>query len=175
MAKCIKYLFILILITGCNPSVNLHSNFVVDSSFTAEQQNEIVESVSEWESVTDGMIKLNLVFSNQPEMYGNDYNKILNIIDESNYLNTDALGKTNVVASVIRILILSNRIERSQFLFKEVVLHELGHSFGLPHQKSGLMNPSVHGQTCIDNSTLDEFCNLHNCNDYEIKSSCINY
>ncbi len=47
--------------------------------------------------------------------------------------------------------------------FYGVMLHELGHLYGIDHQVSGLMASNGGNHGCIDWRAISEFCNMHTC------------
>jgi len=169
-----KFIILFLFITGCNfrDSVKLHSDFVIDSNFTQEEQTYIVNGVNQWEKTTDGLVKLNLIVSNQPELYGNDTGKIL---QSNSYVGDTAFhiyGFTNNSPNETAITIYNNTLSKDTVNFQEIITHELGHAFGLIHVTEGLMTLSPHGILCIDTVTLNNFCIKHNCDGKNIKSDC---
>ena len=48
----------------------------------------------------------------------------------------------------------------------------MGHAFGLAHEDRGLMVPINVNQTCIDQFTLEKFCEGHYCSADEMESNC---
>lgn len=167
----LKYIIPFLLI-GCHPSIDLHSDVAIDSTFTQEQLTDIITATEQWKNTTGGMVDLDLIITNTPEEYGNDTMKILYSDDATVNPTNTLFGHTEFVASINSITLYPNRISQSSFPFKEIILHELGHALGLHHASQGLMTPVPTGINCIDNATLDQFCGLHNCGNAVIKTDC---
>lgn len=169
-----KSYLLLFLLTGCGlSSAPLHSNFVIDSNFTADEQDSIITGIHEWETATDGLIKVEAVISDNPEFYGNDTNKILKS-DESLIGGTggDLYGLTERIASTTKITFYTKVAKADNQDLLPVVEHEFGHVYGLVHVSQGLMRADVTGEKCIDDVTLSQFCDIHDCSGKNIKSNC---
>lgn len=166
-----KYLIPFLLI-GCHASIPLHSDVAVDSSFTQEQLADIVQAADQWKNTTGGLVDLNLIITDHPNEYGNDTMKIINDPDATVNPTNTLFGHTAFVASVSEITLYPNRVSKSAFPFKEIILHEMGHSLGLEHVSEGLMTPVPTGIKCIDDVTLNQFCGIHNCGGAVIKTDC---
>src|ERR1700748_3201275 len=123
----LKYIIPFLLI-GCHPSINLHSDVAINSSFTQEQLSEIVQATDEWHNTTGGLVDLSIIITNQPEEYGNDTMKIIMDPDSKVDPLHTLFGHTEFIASINSITLYPNRISQSIFPFKEIVLHELGHA-----------------------------------------------
>ena len=170
----LKYIIPFLLI-GCHPSISLHSDVAVDSSFTQEELSDIVQASDEWKNTTDNLVDLNLIITDHPEEYGNDTMKI--VLDKALTLKDGNLlfGHTAFVASVSQITLYPASIADSPMPppFKEIIMHELGHSLGLAHMPEGLMTPMPTGINCIDSATLNQFCGIHDCSGIKIKTDCV--
>ncbi len=166
-----KYIIPFLLI-GCHGSINLHSDVAVDSSFTQEQLSNIIEATDQWKNTTNGLVDLNIIIANHPEEYGNDTMKIIMNPDSTMDGEFNIFGVTNFVIGVSSITLYPNRVAKSPYPFKEIVLHELGHSLGLHHVSEGLMTPVPTNINCIDDVTLSQFCDIHYCDKVKIKSDC---
>ncbi len=101
-------------------------------------------------------------------------NKVYIIKDNNNSYDPNSGGNagytfvTNEQAAYT-IIYTKNIVENNVSLL-EIVMHEFGHALGLQHKSTGLMTLSPHNQICIDQDTINQFCDIHNCNRY--KSNC---
>ena len=167
-----KFLLLFLLCFGCSISsfsVDLDSTFVVDSSFTEDEQHAIVQSLYDWEQVTRGKVNMKLIITDTPNLYG----PLPKIIKSSEPPDDTTYGYTKYDADHMTIYIYFKNIEASRFVStKAVVLHEMGHTFGLAHSNRGLMVPINVNQTCIDDFALKQFCEVHYCSIDEVKSNC---
>lgn len=166
---------ILILCIGCTGetkiSVDLNSTFVMDSSFSQEEQEQIVQSLFDWEQVTRGIVNMKLIITDTPNLYG-PLPKIIKSYDVNNLT-----GHCNHDANLTTIYINFKVIEMGNYngiTVKSVTLHEMGHAFGLPHENKGIMIPTFVVQQCIDSFTLEQFCDIHHCSMNDVQSNCQN-
>jgi len=69
---------------------------------------------------------------------------------------------TGIARSPDRVAIVAEKSTDPE-IFRKVVMHEFGHIFGIEHQDSGLMKKGPGLPNCIDQLTLDLFCEDHYC------------
>lgn len=173
----IKYLLVLLFITGCTRnSMALHTKMVIDSNFSQTEQQLIVTSIDQWEKDTDNLIQVDLSIVDEPQEYGNDTGKIIQSdeIIAGDSVEGLILGNTTDWFSETTIFIYTKAIAdpRKVHSFQNVMLHEFGHAVGLEHVEQGLMNPITTQKSCIDSLTLHNFCVIHDCSDKNIASDC---
>jgi len=165
-----KYLILvlaLVLTSACAETIPLHGSVSLDSKFSAEESEEILSAAEQWRQAT-GMVALSISVSDDAES------------SEFAIVRRDGIyhhrGLTTQTSSNVLIEIwpddVYNTYEYENGIpgygsVEEIALHELGHSFGLTHQPTGLMTAGgvdhVLRPACIDGYTLAKFCELYDC------------
>lgn len=149
----------------------------LDKSFTKEEVDIVLEATWEWAKATDNRVIYKVIQLSEKENEISINNSILfNKVNADNIdiLSLDYLhhnytlgyySNNNVIPNIV---IVAERLD-SERLYKEVVLHELGHSLGLEHdhEASGigtLMYPSVDKQSeSITPTDVFNYCKIHHC------------
>jgi len=149
-------------------------SFAIEDTFTDEEVEVIKEAVAEWQLATDSSdadliitegLHRDEAFDLDKHWYGStDHGTIYKIHDyEHGYyeLRESMTGRDydGAALSPDRILVVGNKSKRR---LKQIILHELGHIYGIDHQDKGLMS-SKPTQICIDTHTLIEFCEEWSC------------
>jgi hypothetical protein len=148
--------FVVALLPGCGgqdgsewPCHDLHCSIELSPEFTEDETEAIAAAVSEWELATAGGVSVSLV------AYAGDIDVRL---AQAGELANESHGRYDPWLSAI---MLDREALVSAEDYRHVMLHELGHAFGLEHSDAGLMMPEAGG--CIDAETLRQFCWIHLC------------
>jgi hypothetical protein len=165
-----KYLILilsLVLTSACAETIPLHGTVSLDSKFSPEETGEILSAADQWKQAT-GMISLTFNVSDEAE--SSEY-----AIVRRDGINHHR-GVTTQTPSRVLIEIWPGDVYNTyEYMHgipgygsvEEIALHELGHSFGLFHQSTGLMKAGgvdhILLPACIDSHTLSSFCALYDC------------
>ncbi len=153
----------------------VHKTLYVDRSFNNTEIELIVEASWEWAIATDQRVIYDIVVL-PTEHIPVQNSIILNKINEDNIMivlldhdnKNITLGYYDDRMGIPYIGIVLGRI-RTYKEFKTVILHELGHSLGLPHNESDegmhtLMYPLVNFESdYITKIDADNYCKIHHC------------
>lgn len=130
-------------------------DIVIDSSFSSEEIEEIIFAIKEYNKAVP---ELNLSYRIEPDPNS------LNVNFEKS--STKISGLAGDAAKFYLITIYSNNIQNNE-IFREVVLHELGHFIGIKgHYKDSFMNAVMNPNKlygCINEIVLEQICKTHNC------------
>lgn len=172
MSRLLALLTLLFLASACTATVPLHGEVALDSRFSPEESEQILAAAEQWRQAT-GMVSLDFVVTDTPER--SDYAIVRRSgLDQHRGLTTQSSSSVLIEvwpADIYGSVDYRNGVPDSGSV-EEVVLHELGHAFGLPHQRQGLMLPGgekdaegnlLPSPACIDAFTLDRFCDLYSC------------
>lgn len=191
MARYIILLLVLFMIGCSGEPHHFPSKLYIDPQFSNEQAEVIVNALSEWSRATNGIVDESPVIG-WPEdpnyrhkvIYANSWdervryaqktrNEDINGFAESdNGVITFGLPSPGEIYLVMDTI--DNKLEEYPELLNHVILHELGHHFGLHHdpEESSLMYWK-NTKTCIGTRDLERFCSIgYDCSGYRIKSSC---
>lgn len=166
-------LFLVFFLLSCSSAP---LTFAVDSKFTDNEKAIIMACVEEWMIATDSndaavFFRFDLKRS-EPFLVDKHWDadqkfglffKVSTSDPGYKDLGSDnyPYGYRGLARTPDRIVIVSE-LTRNQRIFKETVMHELGHVYGLPHLDIGLM--AVGDPTsCVDEVTLEAFCDIHEC------------
>ena len=154
-----------LLAAGCDNAVGqkqveLPNDLAVHPSF-GEKAEIIFAATDEWKRATRGAADLRAHIGNEGAA------RIRETFDGA----SDAVGLTLIETWTVDIgidmALLSGQAEAMGVTedqeLKDVVMHELGHAFGVDHQTTGLMVSSGYGGGCIDGLTLSLFCANYAC------------
>jgi len=175
-ATILIILFSLLCIkTPLSTPTHFHKILYLDSNFTQTETNEIVSAAEEWADATDHVIEFDVVklpsdapldvtngimVLKEPPMHP----RVLFLEAISGSEHT-ILGFYNGRALIPNIELVDGRIDPSAF--RMVVLHELGHSIGLPHNVNDyytLMFPLIdYGSDHITSIDLANTCKIYHC------------
>jgi hypothetical protein len=159
----------------------------VDPSFTDNEVALIASAVDEWESVTGGIAHVEMTIESQRplkhfiERVENE-DEITRSEHSLGYSGIPYETSTGLNATAISVTIFTQRIEITakkhrdlsyDRLFRGVILHELGHHFGLFHDdnENSLMFP-VQNTFCVTTIDIAQFCSIHDCSGVNTGSQC---
>lgn len=188
------YLIILSLLTlffsGCIENDHAFpGTLTIDAAFKEEEQIIIRSAVAEWEYATRGHVSINIVVDNigyhPRNTWGHSedrhtihltrrdsvlYERLVNAKGHS------IAGWANVNDIYIFEPLELNDPELSYNILDRVVLHELGHHWGIPHPETAkdmLMDPNTKLQ-CIAHRDLEAFCAIYKCDAVKMINTCTN-
>ena len=157
-----------------NYPTEVHRTIYVDRNLDNWRLEEIISAAIEWHEATKGLVTFDVEKLPQDNIDPNnslimieitpDFPEIIIMENKNHNL---ILGFYNNENGWPYIALVTSRLDENDF--KSVVLHELGHSLGLEHNKGvngigSLMYPSIEGAaTHITNRDLDNFCKLYKC------------
>jgi len=173
----------------------------VDSRFSGEEQAQIVAAIDEWSTATGGIVQINPVVTDglsTPTHIGTYNSEGLHTIYSANGNNpvfdrSTLVGFTDIPghgpgegSSGNNIWIIPARIKHNahkeglvyKTFFRQIVLHELGHHFGLrhpplsEHNRSLMQRLAEHATPCIAPADLERFCRLYDCSGHSVKTTC---
>ena len=154
---------------------HVHTTIYVDRNFNDIEQEYIIEAAMEWGTATNHVAEFDVVQLPTREKIDVEHALIFikvsadypDIIIMDNIKKTTTLGYYDSKSALPYIALVSDRLD--DFNYKEVVLHELGHSLGLEHIEGEegmltLMYPYVDlGSDHITEKDLEQFCKLYHC------------
>lgn len=154
---------------------HVHTTLYLGHDFSPEEQEIILEAALEWSQATNHIVEYDVVVL--PTKNTIDVTKSVVFVKESPdhpeimlmdfASKTKTLGLFNGRSQVPYIALVTERLDDENY--KEVVLHELGHSLGLEHIKGTdgigtLMYPYTDlGADFITETDLKKFCELYHC------------
>lgn len=153
----------------------IHTTLYLDRTFNEEQKISIIEAAFNWSKATQNIISYDII--SLPAKIKNVNKSIIVVNVTQDYpeiITLDTLNKTHTVGYynangyVKSIWLVSDRL--STFSYKQVMMHELGHSLGIEHNEgiSGvntLMYPTIDLMSdSITNTDLVKFCKIYKCN-----------
>lgn len=171
--------FACIYAVACSPTRDL----LVDDSFSSKEQALINDAIGEWaEAISSPSADIKIIGTTDHTFIIDDFYTWKDVggiykihITDSSYieLNEDLDfchfgGYSNDLYGIIVIAV--EHVPSSRF--KRVILHELGHLYGLEHSDSGIMKPR--GEVdCVDEHAIAQFCDENDCT-AEAHSTCNN-
>ena len=168
------------LFCGCTSQYNTHSVLREEfgAKFSSYQKEGIDRAVSLWENAFGTELpekKPAIVAVNSGDPLVNNLDQISNHnhgvgVGDNEFANTAPLAYT---VNKDTIYIVVDRIDELSFKTHLVVLHELGHFYGLRHANEGLMYPQYNASyRCIDSGTLDKLSDIANLDRSKLKEQC---
>ena len=168
-----------IFLSGC-----YGQGFAIDEDFTDYEVEMIEFAIDEWIQATDNATSAWVLTRDgfktpRPFSFWGDWVGGPNIPVIYKVYKTDPgyndlrfnTGSENIAGAALtgwRVAIIVDQLDTSDKVsyddaFHAVMLHELGHFYGLSHSEEGIMNPvtnPIHNN-CIDWHALNTFCSLH--------------
>jgi hypothetical protein len=156
--------------------IPVHKVLCIGRDLPEDQMITIIGAAWEWHTATNGLVNLDVV--RMPAIERVDMKSaIVMVVVSPDFPNIIALDNDNPAAvhlayytdraAIPYIGIVPSRIEERSY--KTVVMHELGHSLGLPHTEGWegigtLMYPDISvGADYITDIDLHNFCELYGC------------
>jgi hypothetical protein len=141
--------------------------FYIDRNFPQEQKLLIISAINDWQIATGDMIKYTLQFSDLSKddkmLKGSNTIKIFK--SESTSEKWYGFTTWKLDLSVANITILNGITDTD--IFTNVILHELGHAFGLEHEdkyEAVMFLFSDGTRTQVYCADVKAFCEIHGCN-----------
>lgn len=177
MSRLLALLALLLLASACTAvpektTVPLHGQVALDSAFSPEETEQVLAAAEQWRLAT-GLVAIDFVVTDSPE---SSAYAIVRRSGLDSYRGFTEQKSDSVLIEVWPADVYNSpgyETGTPDFGSVEyVLLHELGHAFGLPHQQQGLMLPGgladaagnrLPYPACIDAYTLDRFCELYTC------------
>jgi predicted Zn-dependent protease len=171
----------LLILVGCSYPEEVHVTVQLDERWSDSYLLTIREAFQAWDHATR-ITKATLVpgWKREPfqasDLYQESDLHILFLASEhepgmlelrkeqEDFLGFAAFGESMVIAA--------DHIESEASLF-DTLLHEIGHMYGVDHveDENSIMNSHAgHGGSCIDQATINAFCELYTCG---VVSPCI--
>src|ERR1700723_1421951 len=159
----------------------------LDTDFSMYDEEVFIEATDEWKQATNGMVDYTIKRLPDKKMELNSSTIIVEKVSENSpeVLELDYKHQTQTLAyynhteHVYYIALVDSRITNS--IYKQAVLHEIGHSLGLVHpeqpdppalpvEEHTLMFPLIEGQSAyISLTDLYHFCEIHHCNPWILR------
>jgi len=157
----------------------LTKTIYIDNTFDEYDEMVITDAAEEWRQATKGRVNYTVVRLPVKDMdlessivmvKITEYNPEVLYLDkrDGNY----TLAFYNQVDGIRYIALVEDRIPEN--LYREILLHEFGHSLGLQHPEKNtgqdtLMYPTTdHEASYITDTDLYNFCLLHHCHFWEL-------
>lgn len=164
---------------------HIHKTLFLDPKFSSAEKEDIILAAIEWSNATNHIVSLDVVSIPAPDDLM-DQTSILVIRSEyydPDIIIKDATSKALTLGlhfetdglEVIKLVPERIANKASQFAFKTVVLHEIGHSLGLDHNEGlagigTLMSPFIDNDADhITHKDLVNFCKLYHCDANKLK------
>lgn len=160
----------------------IHVNLYIDREFTEDEQEIIMTAALEWSTATNHIVEYDII--QLPTKDAIELDDSLIIVkyspDNPRIILMDANENKTLGfyeghdGPIPYIALVSDRLDL-EIDYKEVVLHEMGHSLGLQHIKgedgwNTLMYPYTDlGADHITEKDLEEFCKLYHCDVSKLK------
>jgi hypothetical protein len=158
------------------PSLSTHTHFhkilYLDKGFNQKEVETITMAANEWSDTTHHIAEFDIVQlpTNKIDMVNgilvmkvnHQYPEIV-LADGFSSKGTQVLGYYNPLKVMPSIELVSDRLE---YQAHDVILHEMGHAVGLPHNPRPftLMYSTVNwGMDYITDDDLVQFCKLYHC------------
>lgn len=171
------------------PTIVMHG----DKNFTADERKAFERVSDTWSRQTDGLAKISFVWDLDPSdtKAMADIPLIWRLNSESEEVKAEdcdvsermglppglclpvVLAWVSPVGGIhspeenvpVQMVAIPDRYASMDEMYA-TILHEAGHVFGLPHlpqYKSAVMYPAEHGQMCLTQPDLSEFCKANDC------------
>lgn len=156
--------------------MEVHKTVYVDSEFTEEEFMIIQEAADEWAQETNNLATFDVYYGIEDGLYNkikHDPNSLLVVKSNSEtplVKSLDKLIKGEVLGFFLKelevqsILLVNDRMLGDHY-YKAVVIHEMGHSIGLPHTRDeeSIMYRSMNYVYYLTKSDIRWFCRAYYC------------
>lgn len=170
------------MLLGCNDHTHsFPEELYIDPGFSDEEIEIIGESLDEWRRATGGVVEETMViglrhsYANHEIMIKSSSDEKIKRFEKKN--NAEVYGLHRGAnwwgtSSTSDIWIVRDKIQQDtdndesyKRKFKRVVMHELGHHYGLEHDgdKDVLMSKTHKDISCITQDDLKQFCDMYGC------------
>lgn len=153
--------------TGQHTYIQFHG----DTSFTKEERKEIELAMDTWAGVTSGLVGFTVAWDvdwqSTASIVEHENDSLISRVDPSNpYFQDGAIGRVAEIGGrPAHVWIVADRCNQLG-VFRQVVIHELGHILGMLHTKDpdSIMYPSTsQKQTCLNKADMEEYCRVNRC------------
>ena len=170
LSRLVSLSFFVLSANACNAN-----SFAIEDEFTDREVELIHKAIDEWIEATDSDGAV--IFTREGYSAGHKFDYFKDWLGGPEYpvlhkMRSNDPGYNPLKISVgydyagaarerWRIAIVEDYID-SEDEFYHVILHEIGHFYGIEHQADGLMARSSY-HTCIDVVALGAFCDIYSC------------
>ncbi len=158
MSRVLRLVVLLLLTAACSPPRDFPVVVHLDARWTDDEAQTIEDALAEWEWATCGFAATTPVRGWRGE-HGDGV---------AIYRETSAAPYLKGVLATTWGDSIAVAVDRVEYwdkgeLLHRVLLHELGHLWGLEHEQYGVMSIDVYAPACIDASAVDQFCEVYAC------------
>lgn len=155
----------------------VHKTIYVSNDFGLDDMTLIEEAASEWKLETNGIVSFTIIYGFDGALYNSLNNKsdsmvmtramiddfIINHLDKN--VHSMVLGYFLTEFGVQNILLVPGRMLGDSY-YRAVIIHEMGHSIGLPHmdEDDTIMAPSMDRSAYhLSKKDMDWMCRVYYC------------
>lgn len=177
-----KYIMFGLMLLGCNDARHsFPEELYIDPGFSNEEIEIIGESLDEWKRATGGVVNETMViglkhsYAHHEIMIKSSFDEKVKRFEKRNGVEIYGLHRESNwwgTLSPSDIWIVRDKVQRDsddnepyKRKFKRVIMHELGHHYGLEHDgdKDVLMSKFHKPIDCITQDDLKQFCDMYEC------------
>jgi predicted Zn-dependent protease len=152
------------LSVGCAPAdrVSLPATLSVSPAFPPEEMEAIVSAADAWTAATGNVARLDMSVGDGGTIVISP-GKLDHGLGFTFFADEEGRAAITIDTEAYTQYLADTPTYLPRALMREVVMHELGHAFGLDHEPGGLMAPVATGIDVIDDKTLRHFCDYYGC------------